>query len=247
MNSSATGSGIGGVLFDKDGTLFDFNETWADWTTQVLHDLAPNSADLRMRLGHAGGFDVATRQFQAESLLVSATSDEMAEVWAGLLDHVSFEEINAICLDRLIGLVPKPVQDLHSALGRLRAMGLTLGVATNDFVASAEEQLSTAGVLQEFKFVCGFDSGFGGKPAPGMIEAFSSHCSIPLRSIAMVGDSLHDIDAGRAAGVGLAVGVLTGPATQEELASRADIVLDGVRSLPDYLAEKNLHVEQHAH
>ena len=51
----------------------------------------------------------------------------------------------------------------------------------------------------------------------------------------MVGDSLHDIDAGIAAGAGLTVGVLTGPATEVDLSVRADIVIKDIRELPEIL------------
>ena len=31
---------IRGVIFDKDGTLFDFQSTWGIWTSQVLARIA---------------------------------------------------------------------------------------------------------------------------------------------------------------------------------------------------------------
>jgi phosphoglycolate phosphatase len=51
----------------------------------------------------------------------------------------------------------------------------------------------------------------------------------------MVGDSLHDLHAGRAAGM-RTVGVLTGPAPRAELSPEADIVLGSIAELPDWLA-----------
>ncbi len=240
MTATDRGNGAGrairGVLFDKDGTLFDFTDTWAEWVNQVLLDLAPDDLSMRTRLGAAGGFDITTGRFAAESFLVNATPDEMTRIWANLHGSLGFDEINAICLDRLSGLIPRPVRNLCRVLDRLRSMGLKLGVATNDFVDGAEGQLAATGVRDRFEFVCGYDSGFGGKPGTGMIEAFSSSCAIPLQDIAMIGDSTHDLIAGRSAGVGLVIGVLTGPATRQQLETDADVVLDGIWSLPDWLA-----------
>ncbi|HKK37230.1 MAG TPA: HAD hydrolase-like protein, partial [Paracoccaceae bacterium] len=51
----------------------------------------------------------------------------------------------------------------------------------------------------------------------------------------MVGDSVHDLGAGRAAGVGLVVGVLTGPAREADLAPLADVVAPSIAALPDLL------------
>ena len=56
----------------------------------------------------------------------------------------------------------------------------------------------------------------------------------------MVGDSTHDLIAGSAAGVGLRVGVLTGPATVDDLEDYADIVLSDISLLPAYLVQQGL-------
>jgi phosphoglycolate phosphatase len=50
----------------------------------------------------------------------------------------------------------------------------------------------------------------------------------------MVGDSLHDLVAGRAAGM-QTVGVLTGPACRAELAPCADAVLPDIGHLTEWL------------
>jgi phosphoglycolate phosphatase len=50
----------------------------------------------------------------------------------------------------------------------------------------------------------------------------------------MVGDSLHDLRAGRAAGMTV-VGVLTGVARRQELEPEADVVLDDITQLPAWL------------
>jgi phosphoglycolate phosphatase len=51
----------------------------------------------------------------------------------------------------------------------------------------------------------------------------------------MVGDSTHDLQAGRAAGM-RCVGVLTGMAPRDVLAPHADVVLENIGALPDWLA-----------
>ncbi|MDE2789380.1 MAG: HAD family hydrolase [Paracoccaceae bacterium] len=230
------GRSIRGVLFDKDGTLFDFGGTWGEWADRVLGDLAPRDPDLRIRLGHAGGYDVETGTFMPGSRLVNAAPDDMNAVWAQMLPHLTVDEIDAIGRKWLSDLKPKPVRHLREALGQLDAMGLVLGVATNDYSFSAHDQLQDAGVRQLFAFVCGYDSGYGAKPGPGMVEAFANATGICLSEVAMVGDSTNDIQAGRAAGAGMVIGVLTGPARRTELQGDADAVLESVAELPDLLS-----------
>ena len=62
--------------------------------------------------------------------------------------------------------------DLVNLFGRLRSHGLKVGLATMDSSAAAEAQLAAFGVRRLMDFVCGYDSGYGHKPGPGMVEAF---------------------------------------------------------------------------
>ena len=48
--------GVDGILFDKDGTLFDFQDTWGQWAAQIIEDLSEGDPDHRaaLALQHAG-------------------------------------------------------------------------------------------------------------------------------------------------------------------------------------------------
>ena len=116
----------------------------------------------------------------------------------------------------------------------LRGRGLKLGVATNDAETPARAHLAQSGVTQMFDFIAGFDSGHGGKPAPGQLLAFAQQTGLHANTVGMVGDSTHDLRAGRAAGM-TCIAVLTGLATQDELAPYADVVLPDIGYLPAWL------------
>ena len=49
---------IAGILFDKDGTLFDFNATWSAWTRAMLVAEAGDDPILCERLAAALGYDM---------------------------------------------------------------------------------------------------------------------------------------------------------------------------------------------
>ena len=106
---------------------------------------------------------------------------------------------------------------------------------TNDSEFAARAQLRSAGVERHFTFVAGFDSGFGAKPAPGPLLAFAEQAGLDPSRVAMVGDSLHDLHAGRAAGM-QTLGVLTGTALAHDLAPHADVVFDHIGHIPGWLA-----------
>ena len=126
---------------------------------------------------------------------------------------------------------------LAPLLGRLAAMGLRIGIATNDTESAARAQLDRLGLAQRFDYIAGYDSGHGAKPEPGMCLAFAARFALAPGQVVMVGDSAHDMAAGRAAGM-QCVGVLSGPAgaaAAAELAPLADALLPDVGALPGWL------------
>ena len=119
-------------------------------------------------------------------------------------------------------------------LTALRGRGLRLGLATNDAEAPARAHLAAHGVAHLFDSISGFDSGHGAKPGPGMLLAFAAHCGLAPARVVMVGDSRHDLMAGRAAGM-RTVAVLTGIAGADQLAPLADAVLPDIAALGGWI------------
>jgi phosphoglycolate phosphatase len=228
---------VRGVLFDKDGTLFDFRATWGAWARSFLLDLAGGDAARAATLGEPIGYDYLRGEFAADSLVIAATPREITEA---LLPHVPeaspaslvMRMNTASAAARVVEAVP-----LAPLLGLLRAQGLKLGVATNDAAAPAREHLRSVGVEAHFDFVAGFDSGFGGKPQPGMVLAFADRFGLAPQEVLMVGDSRHDLVAARAAGA-RAIAVLTGMADEADLAPLAETVLPDIGHLPGWIASQ---------
>ena len=109
-----------------------------------------------------------------------------------------------------------------------------LGVATNDAEAAAQSQLRGLGLGGYFDFLAGADSGHGAKPDPGQCLAFCAATGMQPAQVAMIGDSTHDLHAGAAAGM-VPVAVLSGPATREDLAPHAAVVLPDIGHLPGWM------------
>ena len=235
-----TSSNLRAVLFDKDGTLFDFLATWATFCDRMLEHLAGDDEDLKDKLGEKVGYDRAASRFRVGSLIVNASSSEVDAAWAALAPGKSLADVEALTRQELANLPVHPVGDLSQIMGELREMGLKLGVATNDYEAGAKNQLTAVGAYDLFDFVCGSDSGFGRKPGSGMIDGFCAQNEMCHEEIIFVGDSTHDLHCGRNAGAGLCIGVLTGPASRQDLEADADVVLASIVELPEYLRGLNM-------
>jgi len=146
----------------------------------------------------------------------------------------SVDAIEAVLTDLALDAPLTPAVPLAPLLDSLTRAGVALGVMTNDAEVAARAHLGSAGVLDRFAFIAGFDSGHGAKPSPTPLLAFADAVGRDPAQIAMVGDSTHDLIAGRAAGM-RTVGVLTGPATRADLAPLADVVLPDIGHLPGWL------------
>ncbi|MEC3861879.1 HAD family hydrolase [Mesobacterium sp. TK19101] len=229
-----TGAGVDAVLFDKDGTLFDFSSTWDVWALSALERLSSGDAVLMQALADAADYDIAARRFHPTSVVIAGTNREAAEALASALPDRTVEEIEAVLIDLAVNAPLAPAVPLAPLLDALARAGLALGVMTNDTEVAARAHLRSAGVLDRFDFIAGFDSGHGAKPSPSPLLAFADAVGRDPARVAMVGDSAHDLIAGRAAGM-RTVGVLTGPATQADLAPLADVVLPDIGHLPGWL------------
>ena len=229
---------ISGVIFDKDGTLFDFQSTWGIWTAQVLARIAGSDEALLQQLAEALGYDTQTRRVQPGSVIVAATPMEIAAV---VQDYIPALSQTQICdwLNEEAKTAPQVlVTDLHQLTAELRRINLGLCVMTNDAEAPARAHLASVQALDLFDFVIGSDSGFGAKPQAAPLLALADKMEIPAAACIMVGDSTHDLRAGRAAGM-RAVAVLTGLAEADELAPLADAVLPDVSHLPAWISAQN--------
>ncbi|MGB3278876.1 MAG: HAD family hydrolase [Pseudorhodobacter sp.] len=220
---------IDGVVFDKDGTLFDFRKSWGAWTATLLNQLANDKAHAAT-LAAAIGYYPERQDFHPDSPVIAATAEEISAALLPHLQGMTQPELAARLNALAQNAVMAPAVPLRSVLGALRDRGLKIGLATNDTEAPARAHLSAHGVLELFDFVAGYDSGHGPKPGPGMCLAFARHTGIDPTRAAMVGDSCHDLIAGRAAGM-RTVAVLTGIAGAEELRPHADVVLRDIGAL----------------
>ena len=229
--------GLRAVLVDKDGTLLDFDRSWTRIARHAAAAAAGPEAARVPALLRACGLDPETGRFRPGSAMVAGTAADVADCWLPLLpprDRARLiDDIDAIFTAGAQQVVP--VEGMAEAVAALAAAGWRLGLATMDNAAAAEATLTHLGLRGHFSFVCGWDSGHGTKPGPGMAQAFCAAVGALPAAAVMVGDSVHDLEMGRAAGLGLKVGVLTGPARAEHLRGHADLVLDSVAALPGLL------------
>ena len=239
---AAAGKGrMRAILFDKDGTLLDFEATWTPLYRRMALDFAGGDTARADAMLATGGFDLAAGRMRSGSVLGAGTTADIVDAWfPGLGEAESramAERIDAVF--HAHGTAHSvAVPGAAETLDRLRAEGYAMGVATNDATLAAKAALAALGLDGYLPHVFGYDSVARPKPAPDIVLAFAAAVSVEPADVAVIGDNLYDMEMARAAGAGLAIGVLTGNSGMAELAPHADAVLPSIAELPDWLAAR---------
>ena len=228
---------IKAILFDKDGTLIDFEATWGPVNQHIGLMAAGGDQDLAKQILDRCGVDAATGKTRPESPLAIAAANEIADALKESGSRLSKAELLESLHHLFAGAAKTaiPLTDLPALFAALKSQGFILGIASSDSAEAVAATIQTLGVESFIDFHCGYDSGFGPKPEPGMIHAFCAALGLETQQVAMVGDSTHDLGMGRAAGAGLTIGVLTGTGTRETLHRWADVLIPSIADLPALL------------
>jgi len=225
---------IDAILFDKDGTLIDYWLTWVPINREVALFAAGGDSSLARELLRAGGQDPATDRVEPGSVLAAGSVEDIAAVFAAQLGartpHRLAQGIEAI-FRRGGAEHGRLVRGARETVAELHRRGFRLGLATNDSIGGLEASLGPHHILDLFDFKVGCDSGFGAKPDPRLVQAFCAAVGAPPSAVAVVGDAAHDLSMGRAAGVGLTVGVLGGTSRRQDLEPYADRIIEDLADL----------------
>ena len=234
---------IKGILFDKDGTLLNFSETWVPAyraAVEVAADIVrdPAMADRMLRVT---GFDPDSGTFDPLSLLAGGTTTQICDAWAdeaGLVERDQFSQLVHDAMDDYAARYPVPIADgLDILFERLVGKGYALGIATMDSEVVAKVTAETLGLSRWLTFLAGYNSGHGVKPEPGMVLGFCAAAGLTPAEVLVIGDTDRDVNMARNAGAGLVVGVLTGASPGEQLVRIADRVLESVFEIETLLVD----------
>lgn len=225
------------VVFDKDGTLTDFEAMWGRLAVAWVERLTPHAGDaaLRRELYHALGYDQQRQRTRPQSPLVIASEEQLLTIAAAILYRcgVSWPEAERrvrLAYQQAIADLPlgervRAAGDVAALLQRLQDVGVRVAVVTIDMRQATGEILRLLGIADRVDhLVCG-DDRLPWKPAPDMLLAACKRLKVEPARTAVVGDTVADLEMARRAGAGLAVAVLSGTDHPSLLAAQADVVL----------------------
>jgi len=230
--------GIDLVVFDKDGTLIDFQWMWGGWVRTLAVDLERSTGlALASSLFELLGVDRERGLVRSHGLLAATPMTRIREHVVTLLREHGLTADRAEAVVAAAWRPPDPVElarpvtDLRPLLTTLRSAGRRLAVATSDDRLPTERTLAGLGIADLFDGLACADDGEPVKPSPAAVIRLCADLGVAAGRTAVIGDSPADLAMGRAAGAGRVIGVLTGVAERSTLESLADVVLPSIAAL----------------
>lgn len=214
------------VIFDLDGTIIDSLDDLSAATNHMLSDLGEKNMskkEVRQLIGQG-----------ARRLVERAIPDASAEeIERGLSLFLAYNEEHIVDKTRLY---PGVIETLDA----LRRQGRRLAVISNKNVSLCRKVMHTLRVESFFTSVIGADSLPFRKPSPQPVLKMLEEYLVAPGNAVIIGDSINDIAAGKAAGV-VTVGCTYGYGETAEL-TEADYLVGTFTELLDlpFFGEKRL-------
>ncbi len=187
-------------LFDLDGTLID----------SIGLILASYRHTFRAHRREAPGDEVWVAgigtPLRTQLRAFTEDADEIERMLA------TYQQYNSAHHDSMVKAFP----GVRDALDRLIQRGVALGVVTSKLSNSVTRGLEVTGLTDYFKVLVSADSVENAKPHPEPVHKALELMGARADRTVFIGDSPHDLAAGRAAGVRTAA-ALWGPFTRRDL------------------------------
>ena len=226
------------IIFDKDGTLLDFDQMWGGWALEIARRLEQASGKpLIDLLSTTWGFDPITKHVEPDGELAGKTLAYLHDLTLNTLRADGFNGDAAARVVAAAWHLPdsmslvRPISNLQSLFSNLHSRNIKIAIATLDDRAPTQTTFAELGMLKYVDALVCADDGVQLKPAPDMILKVCSDLNIQPSHCMMIGDSVSDLQMGRNAKVGMTVGVLTGLSNAEKLKPFADHILNSVEQL----------------
>jgi len=181
---------VSAIVIDLDGTLLHTAPELAESANRMLRDLGRPAVSQELLMSYIGN-GIAWLVKRA------LTGDMHAEPDALLYEQALpvFEKHYAELL-----LHSKPFPGVGEGLEAMKAAGFRLGCITNKVARYTEPLLAGLGLARYFEIVLSGDSLPEKKPHPMPLLHCAKFFNVPIQQLLLIGDSLNDTVAARAAG-----------------------------------------------
>lgn len=240
------------IIFDKDGTLIDFDLMWGSWTLQLAGRLqASLGLDVRQALCQCYGYDIASRKIVPDGKLTCTPMWRLRELMVGVVKSLGVSTMESTCAVEKAWSVPdpvtlaKPFTDTLQLFTNIHKLEIKIAIATADDRTPTEAMLEAFGVKDLVTTMICADDGIPAKPAPDMVATICRRMNVDPRNVIVIGDTVADLQMARSAGAGYVIGVLSGVGSLANLTPLADILIDTIDTLQEsFIPKEHIQIQQ---
>lgn len=231
-----------GIIFDKDGTLLDFDAFWIKVSDVALRafltDIGAEPAYASEILTALG---VRDGKANPNGVLCKGTYVQMGQiVYEILLNHgISQPQDQVVRLveaayqqNAAAGEVKPTCPDLAKVLTDLKSKGVRLAVVTTDNPQITHQCLDQLGIGMLFDRIYTDDGHTPTKPNPHCAWDFCREFGLKKENVVMVGDTLTDMSFAKNAGI-MGIGLAADDPAAATLLPHADAVISAISQLPE--------------
>lgn len=234
------------IVFDKDGTLMDFDSFWIALSvsaiTDVLKKLNKEDVDINLIMK---SFGVENGVVDIDGILCKGTYEQLGMAMYAILKQAGCEKPKDTVLSMIVGAynanmdlgcIKPTCGNIKDVLMKLKNDGRKLVVVTTDNFESTSKCLDELGIREFFDMVFTDDGKTPVKPDPHCILEYCKSVGSSPDKMVMVGDTLTDVMFARNAGMDI-IGVGSNEKSKQLLKLHTDVVIDDISYIFDALKE----------
>lgn len=228
---------VDAIIFDKDGTLIDFDAFWVTISVEAIKDILRQLCqedDLVCEILEA--FGVHNGVTDINGVLCKGTYKQMGQIVYDIVSRygcdISRDEVEKVVIRAYTqnsdkGEITPTSPDLLKVLTELKKRNKKLAVVTTDNEEIARKCLKELGVEELFDKIYTDDGIIPTKPDPYCVFDFCKLTGVKRECMVMIGDTMTDVDFAKNAGIRI-IGVAKNDQNKQILAPRADAVITDI-------------------
>lgn len=241
---------VKGIMFDKDGTILDFNRLWTGITQSVAENICERYVNdnlfakniltpdmIKSELGIKNG------NIDGKSPLAYMTYIQMADIiydkYADIIPDTKmcFEKIFEEEYEKIFEYEEYeciPTCNIKELFKELKSKNIKIGLATADNRNITEKCLKKMGIYECFDYIGCDDGKVNPKPCTDMFDIFSQKYGLKNNEVIICGDTVNDMIFAKNCNA-IAVAVLCGLGKYDEIKDLAEYVIDSPKEITKYI------------
>lgn len=223
------------ILFDKDGTLIEFDKSWEKIGIRLVDKLLDTFPVHDKEVAHRQ-LGILDDKIVPDSVMGSGSLGEMIKSFDDVTGQDTSEWTRNTSQELVDSREPENhwIDGVYDTIVALRQDSYKIGIVTSDTNKGVTQFLEATQSKDLFDLVISTETHAEEKPSPKVLDPLFEAYDVKPEQVVIVGDTANDMKTAINAHLGLSIGVLTGIAKREEL-HEADVIIESAKEVKQVL------------